>query len=370
MSSKLGRSLNGMMRQLRSCRGPLAVCCLWWAALFMGFTASRSLAGSKLPEANAAVADFYRGKTITIVSGSDAGGGYDLAARELSRFMAKYIPGHPNIIVQNMPGAASLVATNYVYESAPRDGTFIAGVQRTIPFQRLFSDSGVRYDATKMQWLGSIARDFAVVAVWGTAPQKTFADTKTMQTVVGSVGVSGDNDLFPRVLNRTLGTKFQIVGGYPGQSQIVLAMQRQEVQGTAHWSWSDIQSQHKDWLENGTIRPLLQLGLQGEESPYLKGVPVIMDVAPDEETRTIFKILISMLTLGRPMFLAPGVPAERVAALRKAFDATMKDPEFLKEGARVLGEISPVSGVDMQKIVADLYLTSPETIRRLREVVK
>jgi tripartite-type tricarboxylate transporter receptor subunit TctC len=318
----------------------------------------------------AAVAGFYRGKTVTIVSGSEAGGGYDLVARVLGRYLGRHIPGNPQVIVQNIPGAASVVATNYVYTLAAKDGTVLAGIQRSIPFQNVFSAHGVRYDATKAQWIGSVAKDFAVVAVWHTAPQQSFADLLDHETIVGSVGVSGDTDLLPRVLNNTIGTRFRIASGYPGQSQIVLAMQRGEVQGVAHWSWSDIETQHADWLASRTIRPLLQLGLERGPSPYLTGVPLIMDVARNDEQRDIFRILMSMLTLGRPFFVAPEVPQERVQALRDAFVATMNDPEFVAEAGPAIGGVAPVSGADMQRMIAEIYATPASIIASLRQKIR
>src|SRR5262245_36436469 len=171
------------------------------------------------------VADFYRGKTITIMVGSDSGGGYDLTARALARHMARHVPGNPTIIVQNRPGAGSLTAANYVYEAAPKDGTIIAAVQRPVPFQHLLGDAGVRYDPRRIQWLGSTSNELGVVVVWHTAPQHTAQDLFTMETIVGGNGVATDTELFARAFNYVLGTRFKIVGGYPGQVQIVLAME-------------------------------------------------------------------------------------------------------------------------------------------------
>ena len=316
------------------------------------------------------VADFYRGKTVTIVVGSDAGGGYDLNARVLARHMAAHIPGNPAIVVQDKPGAGSLTAANYVYELAPKDGTVIAAVQRPIPFQQLFGDAGVRYDPRRIQWLGSVSHELGTVVVWHTAPQQSAQDLFTMETVVGGDGASTDNELFARAFNAVLGTKFKIIGGYPGLAQIVLAMERGEIQGTANWSWSDIEKQHPEWLRDGKIRVLLQLDLEKGSSPYLRDVPLATDLARNDEERQVFRIMMSMKALGRPYFVAPEVPADRRDALRTAFMETMSDPEFVAEASQTLGSVGPVSGVDMQKIVADIYALPADVIAKAREAVK
>jgi tripartite-type tricarboxylate transporter receptor subunit TctC len=316
---------------------------------------------------NGAVADFYRGKTITIVVGSDSGGGYDLNARALSRHMARYVPGQPNIIVQNRPGASSLAAANYVYEAAPADGTFIAAVQRPVPFQFLFGETGVRFDLHRIQWLGSTAKEPGVFVAWNTAPQKTLDDLGQDEMIVGGNGPATDTELFARTLNNLFGTKLKIVSGYPGQNEIILAMQRGEVQGVANWSWSDIENRHPDWISDKQVRFLLQFSL--DPIPALKGVPFILDIARTDEERAVLKLLIENKALGRPYFVAPGVPSERVAALRAAFDATMQDPEFLADATKTVGPIDAVSGDDMQKMLGEVYASPPDLIEKARRLV-
>jgi hypothetical protein len=332
-------------------------------------TALALLAGSDAADAQS-VADFYKGKTVTILVGSDVGGGYDLTARTLAHHFARHIPGHPNIIVQNKPGASSLVAANYAYEISPKDGTVIAAVQRPIPFQTLFGDAGVRFDVRKMQWLGSSTNELGVVVAWHTAPQQTVSDLFKLEMVIGGNGPATDTELFPRAMNRVLGTRFRIVSGYPGQAQIALAMEREEVQGTGNWSFSDIEKGHPDWLTTKKIRILLQLGLTKSPSPDLRDVPLVMDIARNPDERHVFEILMGMKALGRPYFVAPGVPKDRTDALRAAFMATMSDPEFLDEAKRVLGPIDPISGLDMQGIVSNVYALPPEVIATAREAVK
>src|ERR1700674_5880857 len=257
------------------------------------------------------VADFYQGKTVTILVGSDVGGGYDLTARTLAHYFARHVPGHPNIIVQNKPGASSIVAANYVYEIAPKDGTVIAAVQRPIPFQTLFGDAGVRFDVRKLQWLGSPTNELGVVVAWHTAPHQTVDDLFKSEMVIGGNGPATDTELFPRAMNRVLGTRFRIVSGYPGQAQIALAMEREEIQGSGNWSFSDIEKGHADWIASKKIRILLQLGLTRSPSPDLRDVPLVMDIARNPAERHVLEILMGMKALGRPYFVAPGVSKDR-----------------------------------------------------------
>ncbi|MEA2992128.1 MAG: hypothetical protein QOD40_1048 [Alphaproteobacteria bacterium] len=333
--------------------------CAWSVAALI-FSAASAQAQSP--------AEFYKGKTVTIVVGSDTGGGYDLNARVLARHLVRHIPGNPNIVMQNKPGASSMVAANYVYEVAPRDGTVIAAVQRPIPFQPLLGEAGARYDVRKIQWLGSTMNELGVVVAWHTAPQQTVDDLFKSEMLVGGTGPATDTELFARALNNVAGTKFRIVSGYPGQAQIALALERGEIQGTANWSWSDIVTARADWLRDKKIRVLLQLGLK--KSPDLPDVPLAMDILRSDEQRQIFQILMGMKALGRPYFLAPEVPKDRSDALRAAFMETMSDPEYREEAKRVLGIVDPTSGTDMQKIVTDVYALPANIIEKARDAMK
>jgi tripartite-type tricarboxylate transporter receptor subunit TctC len=316
------------------------------------------------------VAQFYKGKTINIIVGSDVGGGYDLTARTVARHLARHIPGEPAIVVQNRPGAGSIIASNYVYEIAPRDGTVIGAVQRPIPFQILFGDTGVRFDVRKMQWIGSPTKELGVVVAWHTSPHNAFADVFKTEMIVGGTGPTTDPELLPRAMNSILGTKFKVVGGYKGQAQMVLAMQREEIHGSGNWSFSDIEKGHPDWLAEKKVRLLLQLGLAKSPNPALRDVPLILDVARNAEQRSIFQVLMGMKTMGRPFFIAPGVPKDRADAIRTAFMKTMKDPAFLAEAEKTLGQIDPLSGPEMQKIITDVHALPADIIAKSREAVK
>ena len=310
---------------------------------------------------------FYVGKTISIIVGSTAGGGYDFNARVLARHLGKQIPGTPSVIVQNMPGAGSLAAANHVYNVAQQDGTVIGSVQRTIPFEPFFEEKGVRFDVRKIHWIGSTTSEIGVVVAWHTSPHKTASDLLTTEMVVGGNGPATDTELFARVMNRLLGTKFKIVAGYPGESQIILAMERNEIQGVANWSWNNIPAKHPDWLRDKKIRILLQLGV--EKHPDLPDVPLIMDLARTPDERKMFEVLMQMKILGRPFLLAPEVPTDRVKLIRAAFSETMKDSGFQNEMTKSGISIDPVSGEDMQKALFDIYSLPPTLIKEIRAAV-
>jgi hypothetical protein len=313
------------------------------------------------------VADFYRGKTVTIVVGSDAGGGYDLTARALARVIGRYIPGSPQVIVQNKPGASSMIAAKFVSQVAPRDGTVIAAVQRPVPFNFLFANGEAGLDLRKLQWLGSVTKEPGVFVVWHTTPFRSVGDLLAQEVIVGGNGASNDTELFARVLNSILGTKLKIVSGYPGQNAIVLAMERGEVQGVANWSWSDIVSRHPDWIADKKVNFLLQLSL--ENIPALASVPNLLEFARTDDERNVLRLLLEMKALGRPCFLAEGVPPARIAALRAAFDSSMKDESFLEEAAKMLGPVDPVSGEDMQQMLGEVYALPADVIKKAREAV-
>jgi len=346
------------MKMVMTNNATLHVCCVIAVAAFPQQASAQS------------AAEFYRGKTITIVVGSDVGGGYDLTARTVARHLVRHIPGRPNIVVENRPGAGSIIASNYVYEIAPKDGTVIGAVQRPIPSQVLFGDAGVRFDARKMQWIGSTTNELGVVVAWHTAPHKTIDDVFKHEMIVGGPGPATDPELFPRAMNKVFGTRFKVVSGYKGMAQLVLAMEREEVQGIGNWSFSDIEKGRADWVTEKKIRILLQLGISRSASPLLRDVPLIADIARDDEQRSVFNILLGMKAMGRPYFVAPGVPAVQTDALRSAFMATMRDPEFLAEAARTLGQIDPLTGPEMQELIRDVYALPPEVIAKAREIVK
>ncbi len=302
-------------------------------------------------------ADFYRGKTVTILVGFTAGGGYDLYARLLGRHFGRHIPGNPAVVVQNMPGAGSLKATQYVYGVAPKDGTVLATVSRGMATDPLLNNSA--FDATRLTWLGSITSETSVCATWKTSATKTWDDMFKREFALGGSAAGADPDTFALILRNVFGAKVKLVTGYPGGNDINLAMERKEVDGRCGWSWSSLKSL-KAWLPQ--INLLVQFAV--EKNAELPQVPWAMERATSNEQRQVLKLLMAGQFLGRPFFSTPDVLVDRKAALRQAFDATMKDAEFLAEAAKTDMEITPVTGAAVDTFVAELYRTPKDVIRK------
>jgi tripartite-type tricarboxylate transporter receptor subunit TctC len=307
-------------------------------------------------------AAFYAGKSIELDIGYSVGGGYDLYGRLLARHLGKHIPGNPTIVPKNMEGAASLRLANYLYAAAPRDGTVIGTVARGIAFDPLLHESGAQYDATKFSWLGSANNEVAVCVALKSAGISSFNALFTTPLTIGANGVADDTYQFPAVVNAVLGTKFKIVTGYPGGNDVSLALERGEVQGRCGWSWSSVMTTRPDWVETGKIVVLVQMSLA--KHPDLQDVPLIMDFAKTAEQRQIFKLVFSRQIMGRPFLAPPGLPPERLAMLRKAFDDTMTDKDFLADAAQNKFEINPVSGEQIQAMIREGYETPPEVVKK------
>ncbi len=332
-------------------------------ALFALALATLASAGRSSPVEAQDVADFYKGRNVEIVVGWSAGAGYDVYARFLARYMGRHIPGNPSVVVQNMAGAASLRATNYIYNVAPKDGTAFGMIGRGTAFDPLLIPSTpAQFEATKFGWLGSMNDEVSVCVAWAEPTVTKLADVYSKELVIGGSGPSSDTDQFPLLMNRTLGTKFRIIAGYPGGNDINLAMQRGEVKGRCGWSWSSIKVTHPEQYRTKVFNVLVQLGLS--KHPDLPDVPLIMDLAKSDEHRQMFKLVFARQVMGRPFLAPPGVPADRLAALRKAFMATMTDPEVLAEAARMKLEITPVDGAKVQSLVEDIYRQPREIARK------
>jgi len=320
------------------------------------------------PDGAQAPADFYRGKTIQVLIGMSPGGAYDVYARMLARHMGKHIPGNPRLVPSNMEGAGSLTLTNYLYNVAPKDGTVIGTINRGAPFEPLIGEPELaRFDPALFTWIGSIANEVSICAAWDRAGVDNFEQLFTRELTVGGTGSGADTNQFPKVMNGVLGTKLKIVSGYPGGNNIDLAMERGEVDGRCGWSWSSIVSTRKAWLESGSIKVLVQLALQ--KHPDLPNVPLIMDYAKTDEQRAMLRLIFSRAALGCPFLAPPGMPADRAAILRKAFDDTMKDPEFLADAAQALLEVAPVGGEELQALIADIYRTPKDVVEKTRAIV-
>ena len=313
-------------------------------------------------------AEFYRGKTVTLFVGSSTGGIYDVYARLLARHLGRHIEGNPRIVPSNMDGAGSLRLTNYLYNVARRDGTVIGTINRGAPFEPLLGEAGAaKFEAAKFTWIGSISDEVSVCVAWRRAGIDNFTQLFAKELTVGGTGGSADTNQFPKVINGVLGTRIKIVSGYPGGNDVDLAMERGEVDGRCGWSWSSLKSARKQWLDSGSVKVLVQLALH--KHPDLAGVPLITDFAKSDEERAMLKLIFARGALGCPFLAPPGIPPERAAILRRAFDETMRDPAFLAEAMKAGLEVAPIGGAALQDLVAEIYRTPNDVVAKTRAIV-
>jgi tripartite-type tricarboxylate transporter receptor subunit TctC len=311
--------------------------------------------------------DFYRGKSIELDIGYSPGGGYDLYARLLARHLGAHIPGNPTIVPKNMEGAASLRLANYLNSAAPRDGTVIGAISRGAAFDPLLNENGAQFDASKFSWIGSANNEVSVCVALRSSGITSFDEVETKPLTIGATGVGDDTYQFPALTNAVLGTKFKIVTGYPGGNDVSLAIERGEVQGRCGWSWSSIVATRMDWVTSKKIVVLVQMSLS--KHPDLPDVPLIMDLAKTTEQRQIFKLVFARQVMGRPFVAPPDLPADRLAALRQAFTATMEDKAFLADAARSKFEINPVDGKEIDALVREIYRTPPEVTKKAAAIL-
>jgi tripartite-type tricarboxylate transporter receptor subunit TctC len=330
--------------------------------------ASAFAAASTLPAHSQSVADFYKGKTIDVYIGTSGGGGYDAYARILSRHMSRHIPGNPVLVPKNMAGAGGMRLANFLYNAAPKDGTVIATFNRGTAFEPLLGSKAAQFEAARFNWLGSTNDEVSICVAWHTTGIERYQQVLEKELVVGASGIGADTAQFPRIANAILGTKFKIVTGYPGGNDIDLAMERQEVQGRCGWSWSSVKATHPTWLPEKRFNILFQMGLS--KHPELADTPLIMDLAKSDDDRAIFKLIFGRQVMAWPYATPPGVPQERVDALRKAFTATMQDKDFLADAAKARFEIRAVTGVAIQSLVQDIYATPAPVVRKTVELLQ
>ena len=306
---------------------------------------------------------FYKGKTLTVMIGYGAGGGYDMYSRTLARFISKHIPGNPKVIGKNMPGAGSLKLANWMYSVAPKNGTVFATIARGAPVHSLLGGKGARFDATKFNWLGSMNNEVSVCATTYRAPAKTFAELQKKETIIGGGGKSSDNEVFAMFVQNLLGAKFKLISGYPGMKVMFLAMQRGEIDGVCGWSWTGVKKQKvaMDWYKAKKLNVVLQFALQ--KHPELPDVPLITDFAKTASEKAQMELIFSRQTMGRPYLFPPGVKRERVQMMRKAFIATMKDAEFNAFAKRAKMEVNYVTGGDVQMLVDKVLQTPKDTVK-------
>ncbi|MDB5650160.1 MAG: tripartite tricarboxylate transporter family receptor [Hyphomicrobiales bacterium] len=314
------------------------------------------------------VADFYRGRTLSILVGFGPGGGYDLTARTLARYFGRHIPGEPNVVVRNVPGAAGLVLANSLYNLSPRDGTEIGTFNRTIPLDPMLDGTKSQFDAQKFSWIGSTSNEVSTCVAWHTAPVKTIQDAMTTELVVAGTGPAADAVMYPRLMNDILGTKFKMVTGYQGAADSIMAMERGEAQSFCAWTWGSLTATHGDWLRNRTVNVLVQFGLRKHaDHPE---IPLVLDLAKTTKDRQALELMMSPLLFARPFAAPPGIPQERLTALRKAFDATVRDPDFLADAGKQGLEIDLVTGAEIETVLARLYVTPADVVDRVKAALK
>ena len=318
-----------------------------------------------------AVADFYKGKDVELYIGYKPGGGYDGYARLVARHIGKHIPGNPNIVPKNMPGAGSVKLTNWLWEGAPQDGSVFGAISRGAPFEPLLGNKKAKFSADKMHWIGSANNEVSICATVKSTGIKTWQDLKSREVLTGGNGSGSDTEQFPKLLNAVLGTKFKVVGPYGGGGDIVKAMEAGELEARCGWSWSSIKSKSKDLLESGELVLLMQMST--EKHPELPDTPLVMDLVPSYNAKKQTQMLNLMFArqgLGRPYVAPPGVPADRAKAMQNAFMKTMSDAEFLADAKKSGFDLAPISGSRVSQLVTTAYDTPAAVIDQVISAIR
>ena len=317
-----------------------------------------------------AVEKFFTGKQVEIVIGTTPGGGYDTYGRLVARHMGAYIPGKPTLVVKNMPGAGSIKATAYIYNVAPKDGTSIGAIFPGAIIEPLLGNiAQVQHDSTKLIYLGSANNEVFICIGRSDAPAQKFEELLSKEMILGASATGGSTRDFPALLNNVLGTKFSIVSGYPGSKEITLAIERNEVHGACGYGWSSLISQNADLLNSGKVRVLAQETMRSHPTLDKMGVPLTVSFAKTDEQKQILELVYGQLVFGRPFVLPPDVAPERVAALRRAFDATLKDKTLMAEAAKSQIDVDAVTGEDVEKVVTKMFATPTAIVERTKQAL-
>jgi tripartite-type tricarboxylate transporter receptor subunit TctC len=315
----------------------------------------------------AAADDFYKDKRITLLIGTTAGGGYDTDGRLIAKHMARYIPGAPGIIVSDMPGASGVKAVNYLYSSAPKDGTVIGTFNSAMPFLEAAGAPGVQYKSAELSWIGNLSQSVQVVVVWHTAGVRTLDDAKKREVIMGALSAGGTMTIFPRLLNAAFGTKFRIVAGYQGGTDVNLAMERGEIEGRGASVWTTWKRTRPDWIKESKIVPLVQIGPR--KDPDLADVPLLNDLAQGDEQKQMFLLVAGNIQIERPFAAPPQIPPDRLQILRNAFNLATKDPDFLVEAAQLETDVAPQTGDETAKVVASILSVPPAIVEKVKIIV-
>jgi len=306
--------------------------------------------------------DYFKDKTVRIIVGSAPGGGYDAYARVVGDHLRKHLPGSPQIVIQNMPGAGSLVAMNHIANVAAKDGTVIGAINAAMTTQPLIKPDSAKFDPRKMNWIGSTLREYHIGLVRANSPVKTIEDAQKIEIPVAGTG--GSTSTYPTIANAILNTKFKTIQGYQGTAQGMLAMERGEVDGVMGITWASIKATQAAALRDGKIRLLTQFGVR--KHPELPNIPLVLDSAKTEEDKAALRLVFSSQEVGRPWVVPEGVPPNVVAMLRKGFDDTMNDPEFKADAEKRKLDLDPTSGKDLQQVVEDIFKTPPAVVERVK----
>jgi tripartite-type tricarboxylate transporter receptor subunit TctC len=305
---------------------------------------------------------------LKIVVGTAPGGSYDLIGRLVARHIGKQLPGNTNVLVQNMPGAGSLTAASYLYNVAPQDGSVMGVLVPAILFNQIFGEENIRFDGAKFQWIGNPMGSPVVSTVFHTAPIKTWRDALTTTVIMGAPGSTAPDATTAHLVNATLGTKFTVVSGYKGGQDIVLAMERGEVHGRASQTWAGWQASKPDWIKEGKLVPLFHVSRK--PVPELKEIPLLIDLVQGDANKALVRAYVNVMEIGRPLVAGPGVPAERVTALRRAFDTMVKDTAFIADADKMQVELGPIPGEELQNMVREVTSLDPALVERLKEMIR
>ena len=311
--------------------------------------------------------EFYKGKQVTLIIGSGAGGGYDLYARALARHMGRHIPGNPQIVPKNLSTAGGVVASNALYNQVDKDGLTFGALTTGNLVDPLFGNPKATYEPLKFNWIGSLGKLEKICGTWYTHPVKTIDDMRKHEVLIGGTGATSDSAVFPKVMNALIGTKLKVVQGYEPGPSLELSVEKGETEGICGISWSTLKASHPEWIRGNKLNVVLQMGLT--RLPDLPNVPSAIDLVSNEEDRQVLELILIPQEMGRPYVAPPGVPADRLAALRRAFEETWKDPEYLAEAQRLQMEIEPMTGAEMQKMLETAYGRPRRIVERASELI-
>lgn len=313
-------------------------------------------------------AEFYKGKNVDLYIGYSVGGGYDIYARLLARHIGRHIPGNPTVVPRNMEGAGSLRLANWLHRIAPKDGTAIGTIGRGIAFDPLLGGRKAEFKGTEFTWIGSANDEVSLCASWHLSGIKSFDDVRQKELVIAATGPSDESQTVPKILNGVLGSKFKIIGGYTGSGQMTVSIERGETQGRCAFSWASMKATHRQWLDEKKINILVQVSYQ--KHAELPHIPLAGDLAKTPEQKQMIALFAARQVMGRPFYAPPDLPKDRAEALRKAFLATLNDPAFRAEAAKLRLDIAPVSGERVQGIVRDIYATPRAVVQKAAAMVK